>query len=100
MVINPINWRRDESTAKSEENIGELVLNDSGNYEVESPGTKDAIINSERGTLVCTTADASKYHHKWFPLGVYHTYDYEFYFGNLKKNVRDRIISFMEEKKK
>ncbi|MEG0292325.1 MAG: DUF3089 domain-containing protein [Anaerovoracaceae bacterium] len=100
LTINPLNWRRDDEEATSQENLGELMLNGQGKYVVKIPGTKDAIINKERGTLMCSTADATKYKHKWFPLGVYHTYDYEFYYGNLKKNVKDRVNSFMEEKKK
>ncbi|MEG0918609.1 MAG: DUF3089 domain-containing protein [Anaerovoracaceae bacterium] len=96
IAINPINWRRDDVRASYRENLGELIMNENGHYTVKKPGTKDASIDEERGTVICHTADAQKYKHKWFPLGVYHTHDYEFYFGNLKQNVKDRIDSYLK----
>ncbi len=32
-----------------------------------------------------------------FPEGVYHKYDYSFFFNNLKENVKVRVEAFLEK---
>ncbi|MEG0919479.1 MAG: DUF3089 domain-containing protein [Bacilli bacterium] len=96
LVINPINWKTNDERANSKLNLGEIIF-ENHKPKVVTPGNKDAIINTNRGTVVCTTADPDKYKHKWFPKGLYHEYDYEFYYGNLEQNVKGRISSFLKK---
>lgn len=91
--INPINWKRDDSYADQGENLGSL------NSEAEiGPGTADARIDPKRGVVVCESIDAvpelQATMAEYFGPESYHLQDYSLYYGNLQKNVADRIAAF------
>lgn len=56
----------------------------------------DAHVDNEKGALVCSTVDADS----WFSgnilmgKGIYHSYDYSFYYYNIRQNAADRAIKF------
>lgn len=94
--INPLNWKRDDTYAGVEENLGSLVLNEeTGEYEL-GDGIGDARIDTERGVVVCTTNDDYIEYEEIFGPQSLHTNDYSLYYGNLKKNVADRIESYLK----
>ena len=91
--INPINWKRSDSYASVTENMGSL------NAEGEiGPGIADARIDPERGVVVCESIEAvpelQAAMAEFFGPESYHLQDYSLYYGNLQKNVADRIAAF------
>lgn len=91
--INPINWKRDASYASAADNLGSL--NAGGEL---GPGTADARIDLQRGVVICESIDTvpelQKAMAEYFGPESYHLQDYSLYFGNLQKNVADRIAAF------
>ena len=91
--INPINWKRDDTYASAAENLGSL------NAEGElGPGTADARIDPERGVVICESIDVvpelQAAMADYFGPESFHLQDYSLYYGNLQKNVADRIAAF------
>ena len=91
--INPINWKRDDSYADLNENLGSL------NAEGEiGPGIADARIDLERGVVICESVDVvpelQAAMAEYFGPESYHLQDYSLYYGNLQKNIADRIAAF------
>ncbi|MCH5211244.1 MAG: DUF3089 domain-containing protein [Oscillospiraceae bacterium] len=96
--INPLNWKRDDTYATVEENLGSLVKNEeTGEYEL-AEGIADAQIDTERGVVVCTTNDSFIPMEDIFGPQSLHGGDYTLYYGNIQKNVADRIAAYLENK--
>ena len=96
--INPINWRRDDTPASVKENLGSLTVEG----KLVTPGIADARVDTVRGSVIVTTADAKLYAipadgAAMFGPESYHLHDYGFFFNNLKQNVADRIKAFLEK---
>lgn len=96
--INPINWRRDDTPASVKENLGSHTVEG----KLVTPGIADARVDTVRGSVVVTTADAKLYAipadgAAMFGPESYHLHDYGFFFNNLKQNVADRIKAFLEK---
>jgi hypothetical protein len=103
IAINPITWTREEVLAPATENKGSIVLDKTGAVLLGADGKflsvkkyADARVDKARGVLVCSTADESKLQLGFGP-GIYHSYDYPFYYFNLKENVARRIESFLSK---
>ena len=97
--INPINWKRDDTYASVKENLGSLTVEG----KLVTPGIADARVDTVRGCVVVTTANAKLYAipadgAAMFGPESYHLHDYGFFFNNLKQNVADRIKAFTEKK--
>ena len=84
-----------------------LVAMSLGSLTVEgklvTPGIADARVDTIRGSVIVTTADAKLYAipadgAQMFGPECYHLHDYGFFFNNLKQNVADRIKAFTEKK--
>ena len=96
--INPINWKRDDTYADVKENLGSLTVEG----KLVTPGIADARVDTARGSVVVTTADAKLYAipadgAEMFGPESYHLHDYGFFFNNFKQNVADRIKAYMEK---
>lgn len=94
-VINPLNWKRDDTYAGLEENLGSRLKNErTGKYELV-PGVADAKIDTERGVVV--TAAGSSYYAptNLFGTASCHFVDYDLYFANLQKNVKTRVEAWL-----
>ena len=96
--INPINWKRDDTYASVKENLGSLTVEG----KLVTPGIADARVDTVRGCVIVTTADAKLYAipaegAQMFGPECYHLHDYGFFFNNLKQNVADRIKAFIEK---
>ena len=96
--INPINWKRDDTYAPATENLGSLTVDG----QLVTPGMADARVDTLRGSVVVTTADAALYAipadgAAMFGPESYHLHDYGFFFNNFKQNVADRIKAYMEK---
>lgn len=96
--INPVNWSREEICAPANENLGSLIIDDVWNvlaYNVKNYA--DAKVNKERGVVVCSSVNAEELTNEntVFAKGVYHSYDYPFYYYNLRKNAETRVKKFI-----
>jgi hypothetical protein len=104
IAINPITWMRGTVTATASQNLGSIQLDPNTDLPVldqygdilRVPGLADATVSTTRGVVICSTVTASDYNFG-FPLGVYHTFDYPFYFFNVRQNAADRIQQYFIE---
>ena len=88
--INPLSWKTDSQVADRSLNLGACFTDYSGNISEEIPYLTGAFIDEERGTLIAVDVDPADYSSSLFPDGVYHLYDYQFFFRNLQENVKIR----------
>lgn len=86
--INPLNWKTDATIAPKELNLGAYLGNESEKLVKNFTG---CYINEERGTLVPTDVSPYEFPGMLFENGVYHIYEYAFYYENLRENVKTRI---------
>ena len=96
--INPLNWKTDATKADKELNKGACFTKYSGEIKNEIAELTGAYIDEERGTLIITDINPSDYKNKLFPDGVYHLYDYQFFFRNLQENVGVRLQNYLKSK--
>ena len=96
LAINPLNWKTDGEKAEKELNLGACFTDYSGTILEEVPALTGAYLDAERGTLKVTDIDPEVYN-ATLPIlgpGVYHLYDYQFFYRNLQQNVQDRIRAY------
>jgi len=108
MVINPITWTRDETLAKAAQNLGGISVNPQTGYAVtDSSGNPvkvknyaDAQVNIAKGVLVCSTANPSQLApgNQMVEQGIYHPYDYPFYYFDIRANAANRIDRYFSKK--
>ncbi|MBC3898884.1 DUF3089 domain-containing protein [Acetobacterium malicum] len=107
LAINPINWKRDETLATAAENLGSIGLNKDGSAVRNAEGIiapvmnfADAQIDLDKGALICSTVNVDAYSpgSATFGKGVYHTFDYPFYYFNLRQNAENRSDKYLEKK--
>lgn len=99
LVINPINWKRDETPASAEESLGSnMPVDAQGNFGL-IPNFADARINLAKGVLECTSVDENAMYQISGAMGpgVYHSFDISFYYYNLRENAENRINRFLEK---
>jgi Protein of unknown function (DUF3089) len=98
LVINPITWTRDETPATTAEGLGSLFPDNAGVWG-KIPQYADAQVDTAKGVLICTSADEAKIaiidSLSGFPKGVYHSFDYPFYYYNIRQNAANRIQKFL-----
>ena len=98
--INPLNWRTDGTMAGKALNSGAYFTDYSGSIKREVPRLTGCCIDTERGVLKVTDIDKKQYPPvlSIFTDGIYHLYDYQFFYRNLQQNVGLRINTFVEER--
>lgn len=99
LAINPLNWRTDGSPADQSLNSGACFTDYEGNITKEIPALTGAYIDENRGALKVTDVSAEEYPPVLdiFQEGVYHLYDYQFFYRDLEENVQTRIDAFGKE---
>ena len=93
--INPLNWRTDGMAADASENLGACFTDYSGEIKKEIPHLTGAYLDPARGTLKVPDVAAEDYANSLFPDGVYHLFDYQFFFRNLQQNVGVRLAAYL-----
>jgi len=99
LVINPITWTRTETEATTAEGLGS-IMPDSVTLKFEPvPQYADARVDINKGVLICTSADSNELYKytKSFGKGVYHSFDYPFYFFNIRVNAQNRADKFLHK---
>lgn len=98
LAINPLNWRTDSTPAPKELNRKARLYDLFGNLICEKYAYTGAYIDPVRGVLKVTDVPEEDCPPALsFKKGVYHMYDYQFFYYDLKANVRLRIASFFDE---
>ena len=98
-AINPLNWKTTSEKADKSLNKGACFTDYSGEITEEIDNLTGAYIDEVRGTLKVTDVEKEKYSSSMFDEGVYHLYDYQFFFRNLQENVKTRISAYNEKYK-
>lgn len=96
LAINPLSWQTGTAKADRSLNDGACFPDTSGNISQEIDRFTGAYIDADRGTLKVTDVDETAYPPQLdiFESGVYHVYDYQFFYRDLQKNVQARIDAF------
>jgi hypothetical protein len=101
MAINPVTWTTEEVTADVSLSRGSMEVDlstglpklDQYGEIIRVTNLADATVNKSMGVVICSTVDPHDYDFG-FPLGVYHSFDYLFYFFNVRQNAADRIQQY------
>lgn len=98
-AINPLNWKTDGTPADKSLNKGACFTDYSGEIVREIPELTGAYLDEARGALKVPDVSPEDYPAglSIFEDGVYHLYDYQFFYRNLQENVEDRLEAFLNE---
>lgn len=101
LSINPLTWTTSTEYASNGYHLGAVFIDDHGEIEEEIPLFCGTQIAPERGTLVLPDLYAEDYPPVLgnLPSGIYHVYEYAFFYNNLKENVETRIKKYKEVNK-
>lgn len=96
LAINPLNWKTDSTVADKSLDLGACFTDYDGHITKEVKDLTGAYIDDVRGTLKVTDIRPEDYPSglDLFEDGVYHLYDYQFFYRNLQKNVQTRIDAY------
>ena len=97
--INPLNWKTDSTPAPKEQNPGAVFTDYNGEITSEIPELTGAYIDPVRGALKTPDIDNTAYPGGIFPDGVYHLYDYQFFFRALQQNIAKRTAAFIDNRR-
>lgn len=99
LAINPLNWKTDSTSAGKEENLGACFTDYDGKIVSEIPQLTGAYIDPVRGALKVTDVTPEEYPAALsiFEDGVYHIYDYQFFYRNLQQNVGVRLEAYLAD---
>lgn len=97
LAINPLNWKTDSTPASREENAGACFTDYSGSIVTEISHLTGAYIDPQRGALKVPDVSPQEYPPvlSIFSDGIYHLYDYQFFYRNLQENVGVRIDAYL-----
>lgn len=97
LAITPLNWKTDGTPAGKEENLGACFTDYGGEIVSEIPNLTGAYLDPARGALKVTDVSPADYPAGLpiFSDGVYHLYDYQFFYRNLQENVGARLDAFL-----
>jgi len=107
LVINPITWTRTETEAAARQNRGSIMLDTTtGGTPMLNTGGKilrvmnlaDARIDKAKGVLICSTVNPANppyFTPGGLPMGVFHIFDYPFYFFDVRANAANRVEHFL-----
>ncbi len=104
LAINPITWTRDETLAAAGQNLGSIIINKDRTVALDKDGNfllvknyADARIDKARGVVICSICDVEKLApgNAFSGKGVFHSFDYSFYYFNIRENAANRTKIFL-----
>lgn len=107
LAINPITWTRTEAPASAAQNLGSILLNPDGSVILNAQGQiaplmnyADARVDLAKGVVVCSTANENYFApgNASFGRGVYHTFDFPFYYYDIRANAANRVEKYLNKK--
>ena len=99
-VINPVNWRTDDTYADKSESQGSFMPDPTDHFIFKPVSAyADARVDSAKGVLICSTVsqilvdavDAAA----GFPDGVCHSLDIPLYYYDLRANAQNRVNKYL-----
>ena len=97
--INPLNWKRDETYASAEENLGGYIYNEKTESLELYPHVADAKIDLKRGVVITTTKAVAPETVDLFGPASFHENDYPLYYYNIKANAATRVAAYKKNAK-
>ncbi len=99
LAVNPLSWTTSSEPAAAELNLDACFTDYSAAVTEEVAAFCGAYIDPERGTFKVTGIDPSDYPPglSIFDEGVYHLYDYQFFFRNLQESVGVRAAAYLTQ---
>ena len=100
-VVNPLSWKTDTAYYPATMNI-EAVFFEHGKPQQPSIYKNFAAAQKKGNALVITDISNTEMlpaTSATFPPGIYHMYDYAIFYGNIRKNINDRIDAYFNESK-
>ena len=101
IIINPLNWKLDDTYATASENLGSYVPNaETGEYEFADVGA-DAQVVPARGTIVTNAVSEPAPEELTAAVAPFmgpdgrHASDYSYYYNNIKANVAKRVAAYL-----
>lgn len=91
IAINPLTWTRDETPALISDGLGSFMPVDGVFTEVAQYA--DATVDLDKGVVTTTVDQAGLF--LGLGEGIYHSYDYPFYYFNLRENAQNRVEAFL-----
>jgi len=107
-AINPISWTTDETVAPASASLGSIQLNPDGTVVTNPDGTykvlanyADAQVDTAKGVVICSTADVATLApgNAMFGKGVFHSFDYPFYYFDIQANAALRAQNYLKDHK-
>lgn len=98
-AINPLNWKTNSKLVDKKYNLGACFTDSNGRIKSEKPEFSGAYIDNKRGSLIITDIEAKDYPAHIFENGIYHIYDYQFFYRNLQANVKERTAAYLRKQK-
>ncbi|HJJ47863.1 MAG TPA: DUF3089 domain-containing protein [Methanocorpusculum sp.] len=99
-VINPLNWKTDETYAGVSENKGSMITNEDGTQTLGT-GLADAQLDLKRNVVVCTTVKSLFAGNELmdYILGTksLHLKECSLYYMNMHENAEKRIAAFLNQ---
>ena len=92
--INPINWRTDDKLAEKTEHLGSRFFDFKTGKATDKKSFVSAKIDPASGGLVVIPAEPGKYDSRSLGSGVYHMFDLNFFYYDLRVNGKRRIQAF------
>ena len=94
IAINPLNWKRDETYAPANMNLGSIVMDEkTGATEIRDIDG-DAQVNLARGTVVTHAKAVANDMVEFSGPESFHQDDYSIFYNNVKDNVSKRIAAY------
>lgn len=100
--VNPLSWTTDNTLASSNKNLGAVFFDNNHIALPDQTHYTNAQIDSSTGALVVSTPNPDDFYTEgksFFPKGVYHANDYQFFYRNLEENAQKRINAYFEKNK-
>lgn len=97
LAINPLNWKTDSTPADKSQNEGACFTDYSGAIVTEVDELTGAYLDEARGSLKVPDVTPKEYPAglSIFEDGIYHLYDYQFFYRNLQENVGVRLDAYL-----
>ena len=96
--INPLSWTTDETPADKSLNLGAVFFNDiTSHIEREIVHYTGARVDKKTGGLITVPPDTLDIGD--FPPGIYHRFDYAFWYRNIQANVAIRSQRYIDKNK-
>ena len=97
LAINPITWTTSQTHAAASQSLGSWLPDKTGAF-AKVPHYADAQVDTAKGVLVTTTPSVETWSPggpNAFPKGVFHTFDFPFFYFDVQANAQQRVAAYL-----